>query len=70
MALYKVAVTETNRRIVTVRASNEEEAHQRVYDAWSGSEFLLTDEDFDGVEVYVIGETDRVQGTSIDGKEI
>ena len=54
--LYKVAVTEIKRRLVAVEANTQTEAHQRVSDAWHNSEFMLDDEDFEGVEVYVMGE--------------
>ena len=57
--IYKVAVMETYRKVVSVPAKDENEAHKRVYDAWQNTEFLLDDEDFDGVEVCVLGETDE-----------
>ena len=56
--IYKVAVLETYRKVVSVPAKNEKEAHRRVYDAWQNTEFLLDVEDFEDVEVYVLGETD------------
>ena len=57
--IYKVAVMETYRKVVSVPAKDENEAHKRVYDAWQNTEFLLDDEDFDGVEVCVLGKTDE-----------
>jgi len=55
--IYKVAVLETYRKVVSVPAKNEKEAHRRVYDAWQNTEFLLDVEDFEDVKVYVLGET-------------
>lgn len=57
--IYKVAVTETKRLLVAVEASTQTEAHRRVIDAWQNSEIMLTDKDFEGVEVFVIGEADE-----------
>jgi hypothetical protein len=60
--LYKVAVTETRRRIVAVEADSSTIAHHRVSDAWQNGEVMLDDEDFEGAEVYVIGETENTDG--------
>ncbi len=60
--LYKVLVTEVRRKTIAVDAGSEREAHQRAHDAWMNTEFRLGEEDFDGVEFYVTGE-------SGDGKE-
>lgn len=54
--IYKVAITETLRKIVAVEAMSSSEAHQRVMDAWKASEIILTADNFEGVEVYVSGE--------------
>lgn len=48
---YKVAVTEVYRKVVTVLASNEHEALQRVDDGWMNGELILSDDDFSGMEV-------------------
>lgn len=53
---FRVAITETLRRTVTVEAESEEEAHQKVSDRWHNNEYVLAAEDFDGVEFYVTGE--------------
>ena len=53
---FTVAVAEMRRRVVTVAASSEKEAHDRVMDAWKSGELLLTEEDFEGVEAHVTGE--------------
>lgn len=55
---YKVAVMETLRKVVTVEAANEREAHRRVADAWKNGEVILTCEDFTGAEFCVVGEDD------------
>lgn len=56
--IYKVAITEIKRRIVAVAADTETEAKTRVSDAWRTGELLLDENDFEGFEVYVVGETD------------
>ena len=56
---FKVAVTEYLRKIVTVEAETESEAHKRVSDAWQNGEYLLDGRDFDGAEFFVIGEADE-----------
>ena len=53
---FKVAITETLRRVVTVEAEDEYDARQRVSDAWRNTEYILEADDFDGVEFYVLGE--------------
>ena len=56
--VYKVVVTELLRKIVTVEAKDEKEAHRRVSDAWQNGEYLLDDSDFDGAEFHVLGKWD------------
>ena len=56
--LYKVAITEIKRRVVAVDASTETEAKTRITDAWRNGEVLLDENDFEGFEVYVVGEAD------------
>ena len=56
---FKVAITETRRRYVCVNANTPQEAHRRVTDAWNNCEVTLNDNDFDGIECYVIGEMDN-----------
>ena len=52
---YRVAITETLRRVVTVAAEDEDDARQRVSDAWRNTEYILEADDFEGVEFYVLG---------------
>lgn len=69
---YRVAVTELLRKIVTVEAKDEAEAHQRVSDAWQNGEYLLDGRDFDGAEFHVLGEWDGEENkntVSVDPKE-
>ena len=70
MKRYKVSVMETYRKELIVNANSETEAHQRAYDAWSCAEFVLDENDFEGAEVYVIGETENAEGMIIDSKEV
>ena len=53
---YRVAITETLRRVVTVAAEDEDDARQRVSDAWRNTEYILEADDFEGVEFYTLGE--------------
>ena len=56
--VYKVAITEIKRRIVAVAAETETEAKTRTSDAWRTGELMLDENDFEGFEVYVMGEAD------------
>ena len=51
MKIYKVTITETLKKGVSVRAENKQEAEQRALDAWKNTEIILEPEDFDGVTV-------------------
>ena len=53
--LYKVAITETLRRIVLVHAFSETEARRRAMDAWCNGEVRLEVEDSEGAEFYILG---------------
>lgn len=68
--LYKVAITETRRRIVAVDAATPTEAHRRASDAWHNGEVVLRDEDFEGIEAFVMGELQEVTDEyRIEGKD-
>ena len=56
MKVYKVAVTEIYRKVVSVEAHSEREAHQRAWDAWNNTEIILDMDDFEGAEMHVMGE--------------
>jgi hypothetical protein len=66
-------VTELLRRVILVEAADEEQARQRASDAWHNSEVILSAEDFEGAEFYVVGEADGSEGEKnlerIDSKE-
>lgn len=55
---YKVTITETLKKTVTVEAENREAAEQLVNDAWRRAEYILDAEDFEGVE-FEAEETER-----------
>ena len=56
MKVYRVAMTEMYRTVVSVEALNEREAHQRAWDAWNNTEIILDENDFAGAEMDVLGE--------------
>ncbi|MBQ3396959.1 MAG: DpnD/PcfM family protein [Synergistaceae bacterium] len=56
MKIYKVAVTEIYRKVVSVEAQNEQEAHQRAWDAWNNTEIILDMNDFEAAEMHVMDE--------------
>lgn len=53
---FRVAITETLRRVVTVEAADEEDARRKVMDSWKNSEIILVAEDFEGAEFFTVGE--------------
>ena len=55
---YRVMITETRQKAVSVEARSEHEARRRAEDAWKNAECLLGDEDLQGIECYIIGEGD------------
>ena len=55
---YRVLITETIQKTVIVEATSESEAHRRAEDAWKNAEYLLDEENFQGVEFHVLGESD------------
>lgn len=59
MRKYRVAVTEIYRKVVSVPARNRREAHQRAWDMWNNTEILLDFEDFEGAEMYVLGDEEE-----------
>ena len=48
---YRITITETLQKTVTVEAESREEAEQKVNDAWRRAEYILDAEDFQGVEI-------------------
>ena len=54
MKIYRVAVTEIYRKVVSVLANDEQDAHQRAWDAWNNTEIILDMKDFEGAEMHVL----------------
>ncbi len=68
---YRVAITETYRKVVTVEASSPREAHIRARDAYNNTEITLNETNLEGAEYHVLDETEYTEGKfdSIDRKE-
>ena len=49
MKEFKVTITETLKKSVTVEADSREEAEQLVSDRWHNSDYILDADDFQGV---------------------
>jgi len=56
---YKVAIVETLRRVVTVEAEDEMDAHQKVSDGWHNTKYILDSDYFEGAEFHVLGEASQ-----------
>lgn len=69
MKIYRVAVMEIYRKVVSVQANNECEAHQRARDAWNNTEIILNPDDFEGVEMSVLSEGDEADEEFIKGHD-
>ena len=62
MKVYKVAVMEYYRKVISVEAESEKAAHQRAWDAYNNVEFVVIPEnDYDGTEIYVLDEWREIQ---------
>lgn len=70
MKTYKVLITETLQRAVIVEAKSEREAHDRAEDAWKNTEVILDAEDFQGVEIFVLGESKDETCERLDRKKV
>lgn len=53
MKEYCVCITETLIKNVVVQAKNEQEAWEKVNEMYKKEEIILSDEDFDNVEIEV-----------------
>lgn len=71
MNKYRVAITETYRKIVTVEARNAREAHVRTRDAYNNTEIILTPNDFEDAQFFVLEDNEYTDAktTPIDRKE-
>lgn len=54
MKQYKVLVTETFQKLVSIEAESAEDARQRAEDAWRNTEYLLDIDDFKDVDFHVV----------------
>lgn len=53
MKRYYVSVTETLKKVVSVDAESEEEAEEKVHDAYDGCDIILESDDFTGKVVQI-----------------
>ena len=69
---YRVAITETRRKIVEVEARTAREAHIRARDAYNNTEIVLDDSNLEGAEYHVLegNEYNGYKAEPIDRKEI
>ena len=65
MKIYRVAVTEIYRKVVSVEALSERDAHQRAWDAWNNTEIILDMDDFEGAEMHVMDEGQEACGEKL-----
>ena len=56
MKKFDVEITETLQRTVTVEATSQEEAERMVERSWRDGDYVLTDEDYVGVDFKTTGE--------------
>ena len=56
---YRVAITETRRKIVEVEARTAREAHIRARDAYNNTEIVLDDTNLEGAEYHVLGDEEN-----------
>lgn len=59
---YQVVVTEYLRQNIEIEAESEEKAHEKAMAAWLNGDIRLDGRDYDGGDVYVIGEHSLVEG--------
>ena len=55
MKKFDVEITETLQRTVTVEAASQEEAERMVDRGWRDGDYVLTDEDYVGVDFKTTG---------------
>lgn len=70
MKIYKVAVTEIYRKVVSVKAINERDARQRTRDAWMNTEIILDMNDFEGAEMHVLDDGKEIDGEIFSDKSV
>lgn len=56
---YKIKVIETLSKIVEVEADSEDAAFEKIQDMHANEDFVLSADDFEGVEFYPYGNQDK-----------
>lgn len=56
MKKYNIVITETLRKVVRVEAESKDNAIDKVYDLYSDCDIILGGDDFDGYDIYSLGE--------------
>ena len=64
MKKFDVEITETLQRTVTVEAASQEEAERMVDRGWSDGDYVLTDEDYVGVDFKTVGEQELSENSA------
>lgn len=66
MKKFDVEITETLQRTVTVEATSQEEAERMVERSWRDGDYILTDEDYVGVDFKTVGEHELSEKKMLD----
>ena len=66
MKKFDVEITETLQRTVTVEAASQEEAERMVDRGWRDGDYVLTDEDYVGVDFKTTGEHELSEKKMLD----
>ena len=66
MKKFDVEITETLQRTVTVEAASQEEAERMVDRGWRDGDYVLTDEDYVGVDFKTVGERELSEKKMLD----
>lgn len=66
MKKFEVEITETLQRTVTVEAASQEEAERMVDRGWRDGDYVLTDEDYVGVDFKTTGEHELSEKKMLD----
>ena len=66
MKKFEVEITETLQRTVTVEAASQEEAERMVDRGWRDGDYVLTDEDYMGVDFKTTGEHELSEKKMLD----
>ena len=66
MKKFDVEITETLQRTVTIEAASQEEAERMVDRGWSDGDYVLTDEDYVGVDFKTTGEHELSEKKMLD----